>query len=99
MSTLVWFLASMTVSAMALRVLTRTNPKRRRVYFSDSQRALSKGATRGLWLALFAPGVAMLFVGQYTAFLSWFGALGTVGWLIAVKPPKTQRSPATGDAS
>lgn len=83
--------ALLTLSALALTLLglgylTAGDPKRRRSF------KLRQVERRFLWparLLVFAPGLALLVLGQGAAFVMWMGAATIAGWLIAAKKPSS----------
>jgi len=79
-------LLSILFSSALLVVLGTSDPKRlRNLGHSASKRAptIPAGLRRSLgWLSL-APGVVLGFLGEWWAFLIWFGAIGAVGWTVA----------------
>lgn len=88
-----YFLTATAVSCLGLVLLLRFNKKRQRVYFKGRPQRGSHTLTLGGWLLVLIPGVALLFLGQWSAFLSWFGGLTVIGWLVAVKKPTAEQSP------
>jgi hypothetical protein len=66
-------------SAAGVAILAAIDPKRR----SDRRRAARSAIRRLLVLAIFIPGVALGFAGQWSDFLIWVGAAAMLGWGIA----------------
>jgi hypothetical protein len=71
------------ISAALVWVLGQRDPKRLRNVASAaaSHDPLPRGLRRVLgWMTL-APGLVLMFLGQWWAFLAWLGALCIVGWI------------------
>lgn len=66
-------------SAAAIGVLAATDPKRMR----GASHAARSPARAPLWLAAFAPGVALGVAGRWSDFLIWIGAAAILGWAVA----------------
>lgn len=80
-------LLAIAVSAVGVAHLTAVDPKRRRAFRLD---APSKPGRTGLaWAALYIPGLVLLVMDQWAAFLMWLGGAPLVGWGIAATPPGT----------
>jgi hypothetical protein len=77
---------SVLISTILLIILGRHDPKRlrnrsREIAPGSSTAALPKGIRRLLgWLAL-APGLALLVIEQWWAFLIWMGTSCAIGWI------------------
>jgi hypothetical protein len=77
---------SVVISAILLTILGRHDPKRlrnrsREVATGPDMQLLPSGIRRLLgWLVL-APGVALLVIEQWWAFLIWMGASCAIGWV------------------
>ena len=81
-------LLSIAVSATLIALLGRRDPKRlrsqHRVLGRTSLQRMPRGVRRFLgWLVL-APGVVLIFLGEWWAFLVWLGALCVAGWMASV---------------
>lgn len=85
MITLLAFLGSVAISLGAVFVLRASDEKRHRVVdAAPSLRGVHSGV---LWIVMVSPGVGLLASSQYSAFLSWFGALTVLGWISAFRQP------------
>ena len=87
MTTLFLFLIASIVSVFAVFLLRARDEKRLRV-FGVVGDAVSLRLRAGLWGVVLLPGVALLLLSQFSAFLSWFGLLTVAGWLLAAQGPK-----------
>lgn len=90
MSTVVLFLAATAASLIAVVYLLYTDAKRTRVFRIDRRMALPRSARAG-WALTFAPGVALLALGELSAFLVWCGAITVLAWLVAARTPGSDR--------
>ncbi|MEM7400027.1 MAG: hypothetical protein AAF354_14005 [Pseudomonadota bacterium] len=87
MSTFFLTLASIALTAAGAAYLTAHDAKRRRAFrLSEGPAPRRKALT---WTALYLPGVALLILDQWAAFLMWLGGAPLIGWAIAVTPPET----------
>ncbi len=85
MNTEILTFLSLLVSFAALLYLRNSDPKLRRVYGLSSW-----GTKRYVKQALFiclAPGIFLLLIACYSAFIMWFAAFSLVGWIVAWKKP------------
>ena len=90
----VFAIAAVLVSTAAVVHLTRTDPKRRRVFgLPDYENRRRTGASLAL---LFAPGAALLVAGDGAGFTIWLGALTVLGWGIAAMSPAQAGSLRSG---
>ena len=87
MSTLFWFLSACAVSGLAIVYLLLIDDKRIRAFRLSRPRKLPAYKGAG-WMLLLSPGLILPMTGQLSAFLSWFGAVTLLGWLVAMKQPK-----------
>ncbi|PCJ33166.1 MAG: hypothetical protein COA90_00600 [Gammaproteobacteria bacterium] len=74
------------VSFTCLVYLRNRDPKRRRVFrlaVWDKKRYPTLA-----WLLCFIPGVVLLYIEQYSAFIMWLAALSLIGWTVALPKPK-----------
>ena len=81
-------LIALSLSLLCLLYLRKSDPKLRRVY-----RLTQWGKKRyanTAWFLCFLPGVVLLSVTQYSAFIMWFAALSLVGWALAIMKPTQQ---------
>ncbi|MEM6912672.1 MAG: hypothetical protein AAF511_01700 [Pseudomonadota bacterium] len=74
------------LSSAAIGYLLVTDPKRARVFKQKLSIRLPR-KPRVAWAIAFAPAIFLLAGGQTSAFLSWFGTMTVIGWLIALKRP------------
>lgn len=86
MTTFIVFLIATVVSVGAVFLLRSVDDKRRRIFFSDRERIPPAIRLLG-WLGVFGPGIILFGFQQYSAFLSWFGMITVIGWLIAARAP------------
>ncbi|MEM9168355.1 MAG: hypothetical protein AAGC56_01775 [Pseudomonadota bacterium] len=91
MTSLLYFLAALAVSAAALWYLQRIDPKRARVFNRGAQ-GETPSRPRLAWGVGLAPGLILPALGELSAFLTWLGAITVVGWLIALKRPRDRSS-------
>ncbi len=81
---------AMTVSVIALLYLRNTDAKRRR---SHHLPAWDKPRYAVLaWLFSCLPGVTLLLLQAYAAFIMWYAAYSLVGWLVALPKPKARQA-------
>jgi hypothetical protein len=70
------------ISATLLAVLARRDPKRlRNIEASDAPTPLRPQVRRLLGWLVPAPGILLMLLGEWWAFLVWLGALCTLGWI------------------
>lgn len=83
MTTTLYALIAVLVSAAALLRLALRDPKRLR---SLRQRSAPepRRLRRALAAACMAPGLALALIGQWPAFLIWLGGLTAGGWLLTL---------------
>lgn len=85
MSVAIYALAAIGLTTAGYAYLTIHDPKRRRAFrLGEGSPPQRKGLA---WAALYLPGLALLIVDQWAAFLMWLGGAPIVGWAIAVIPP------------
>lgn len=97
MITLAWFLAASVITGAALLYLRNTDAKRARVFKADVR--VSNRITRlAIGLAVWAPAPALMWFGQYNAFLCWLGGLLVYGWLFAARKPLSAKDKGHQDA-
>jgi hypothetical protein len=85
MNTVILTLLALTISGLSLVYLRASDPKLRRVYG-----LLRWGTKRYVNAALFVcflPGLVLILLANFSAFIMWFAALSLVGWGIALKKP------------
>ena len=83
------FLIALLVSVGAIFLLRATDDKRRRVFLGDRETSAPAVKAMG-WVGVIAPGLILFGFQQYSAFLSWFGLITVVGWLIAARSPRSR---------
>ena len=83
MTTTLYALAALFVSAAPLLRLALRDPKRLR---SLRQRPVPEPRRRRRMLAAacLVPGLALILIGQWPAFLIWLGGIAAGGWLLAL---------------
>ncbi len=89
MTTFVVFSIAMAVSVCAVFLLRSIDDKRRRIFFRDRERGAPAMRLLG-WIGVLAPGLILFGSQQYSAFLSWFGMITVIGWLIAARAPSSR---------
>lgn len=78
-------LLALGVSFLAMLYLRNTDPKRRR---SHRLPTLSKKRYQRLgWILSLTPGLVLLLLHVYPAFIMWFAAFSLIGWFIALPKP------------
>lgn len=85
MTNVIFTLLAMAVSLVAMLYLRNTDPKRRRSHrlpVLHQKRHQSLG-----WILSVIPGVVLLLLHVYPAFIMWFAAFSLIGWLIALPKP------------
>lgn len=95
MISLVSFVLASGLSLALIWVLRASDPKLARAA-KVSRLDLSSPIRTALAVCVFLPGAVLLAIPQIGVFFSWFGTLTVIGWLIALKPPKSG-SYSTGD--
>lgn len=65
------------VSAIAIALLAKIDPKRR------GRPRQQTGLRRALSLAIFVPGLMLGLIGRWSDFFVWIGAAALLGWAIA----------------
>lgn len=88
MTTFVAFLIATAVSVASVFLLRATDEKRRRVFFGDRETFAPAVRAMG-WGGIVLPGLVLLGMQHYSAFLSWFGLITVAGWLIAARAPQS----------
>lgn len=86
MSHLVFTILALAVSLAAMCYLRHSDPKRRRAHRLPAwqqKRYPSLG-----WILSIVPGLVLLLLKAYAAFIMWFAAYSLLGWLIALPKPK-----------
>lgn len=89
-----WVLFFILTSLTGLGYLAGTDAKRRRIF---GQSVLNR--RRFLWparLAVFAPGLILLLIANWSGFMIWAGAITTLGWVLtAIRPDSYQQAQKT----
>lgn len=85
---LVSFVLASGFSLALIWILRASDPKLARVA-KASRINLSSPVRTALAVCVFLPGAILLAIPQIGVFFSWFGALTVIGWLIALRPPKS----------
>lgn len=80
-------LIALLVSLLSLIYLCKTDPKRRRTY---KRKLIVKNRYQSLaWLICLLPGIILILLELYPAFVMWAAALTLIGWLVAIKKPSS----------
>ncbi|MEM8654309.1 MAG: hypothetical protein AAGF36_06150 [Pseudomonadota bacterium] len=85
MSVWVWTLVAVVCSSLAIARLVTRDPKRGRAFgvpFSGNE------GRAGSWVLLLVPGVVLLVLDQFAAFMIWAGAVPLIGWGWSVLSPE-----------
>lgn len=85
-TTLLWAGGALMASSCTLVLLALRDPKRLRAVAQRGLRAGVPWTPSARWFfagATLTPGVLLMLVGQWPAFLIWFGATAAVGWALA----------------
>lgn len=77
---------ALAVSVWGLWHLQSTNPKRLR---SLKQEPAERRHAHVARLAVWAPGVLLVVLGQFSAFVMWLAALTVIGWALVAAPTTT----------
>ncbi len=86
MNNVAFTVLALTLSLLAMLYLRNANPKRRR---SHRLAVLNKKHYQSLgWILSIVPGLVLLLLNVYAAFIMWFAAYSLMGWLIALPRPK-----------
>lgn len=96
MNTFLFSAAALVISLSAVMYLLAIDEKRRRV-FRIAHRAKIPQSTLAGWAGILIPGLALIFLGQISAFLVWFGAVTVCAWLMARKRPRSELAPASNN--
>ncbi|MEM1262253.1 MAG: hypothetical protein AAGH76_07640 [Pseudomonadota bacterium] len=81
-----YFMLASVVTGAALLYLRATDSKRARV-FGQTVAKPTKTLRHTIGIGVWIPGIVLLGLRQYSAFLSWCGALLVFGWAIAAMAP------------
>lgn len=84
MSTVATLLA-LTVSLVSLLYLRHVDAKRRRAFHLPVWG--TKRYSTQAWVLCLLPGLVLLGMAMYAAFIMWFAAFSLVGWIVALKKP------------
>lgn len=85
MNTVILTLLALSVSGLSLVYLRASDPKLRRVYGLPGWG--TKRYVNSALFVCFLPGLALLVLPNFSAFIMWFAALSLVGWGVALKKP------------
>lgn len=95
MTTLLVALVAAAVSLAAITYLLVTDEKRRRVFRMNGTTAKLPRARWAGWLAVLAPSVVLIWLGQISGFLVWCGVITVGAWLIVSRTPKIRADSRT----
>ncbi|MEM7188870.1 MAG: hypothetical protein AAF439_04595 [Pseudomonadota bacterium] len=82
-------LAALAISLVGVVQLTFTNPRRRRILGQDIKEE-GRSVLRSRIL-VWAPGIALIVLGETAGVVMWFAGLTTIGWAIVSAPLTTGR--------
>jgi hypothetical protein len=85
MNTVILTLLALSISGLSLVYLRASDPKLRRVYGLAGWG--TKRHVNAALVVCFLPGLALILLANFSAFIMWFVALSLVGWGVAVKKP------------
>lgn len=88
MISLLTFLLSSSLSLALIWFLRASDPKLARTA-KLNRMELSQVMRATLGAGVILPGAILLAIGHVGVFFSWFGTLTVIGWLIALKRPKS----------
>lgn len=86
MTNIVFTVLALVVSLAAMCYLRNSDPKRRRAHRLPAWQ--QKRHPSVAWLLSITPGLVLLGLEVYPAFIMWFAAYSLMGWLIALPRPK-----------
>lgn len=90
MMTFFYFAIALATSLLGVFYLLAIDEKRRRVLRTAQRIKIPRSTPTG-WACVLLPGLILIFLGQISAFLAWFGAVTVCAWLIACKEPRSRQ--------
>lgn len=79
-------LSSIILSSVFLNVLVIHDPKRRRAHQLPAL-PNNQNHQRLWWSFILLPGLLLIIVQWYAAFILWLAGISIIGWVIALLPP------------
>lgn len=81
-------LMALIASLSFLFYLRNTDSKRRRSHHLPAWE--KQRYTKQAWILSLLPGMVLLCIQSYAAFIMWFAAFSLIGWFVALPKPKSK---------